>query len=339
MKTMKAIVLRAIGGLNNMHYEDVEFPIVKPGEALVRIKAAALNHRDLWIVQGLYAKIKVPVILGSDGCGEVVSTGDNKDSEWIARSVIINPSLNWGNDPRAQGKDYRILGMPDNGTLAEYVAVPIDNLFQKPEYLTNEEAAAIPLGGLTAYRAAFVQGKLRPEETLLITGVGGGVAALAMQMVLAAGAKVIVTSGCDEKIQRAIKLGAAFGANYHDEDGYKKISAFAEKLGGIDLVIDSAGGKGFNDLINIVKPGGRIVSFGATAGNPELLELRKIFWKQITVQGSTMGTRDDFAAMISFFEKRKIKPVVDEVFELRNIAAAFNRMKDAVQFGKIVLKT
>lgn len=338
MKTMKAIVLRDVGSLDKMAYGEVEFPIAKPGEAIVRIKAAALNHRDLWIVQGLYAKIKVPVILGSDGAGEVVGVGDQKDAGLIGRQVVIHPSLNWGNDPRAQGKDFRILGMPDNGTLAEYVVVPADNLFTKPAYLSDEEAAALPLGGLTAYRSIFVQGKIQKNETVLITGVGGGVAALAMQMALAAGAKVLVTSGHDEKIQRAVKAGAVHGANYKEEEAFKKITAVSEKIGGIDLILDSAGGKGFGELLTAIKPGGRIVNFGATAGNPESLDLRKIFWKQVTIQGSTMGTHEDFKNMLAFYEAHRIKPFVDHVFSFNDFAAAFQRMKDAAQFGKIVLK-
>lgn len=335
---MKAVVLRDIGNLEKLSYEDVEFPLVKSGEAVVCLKAAALNHRDWWIVQGLYAKIKVPVILGSDGAGEVVSVGDPKDEVLIGQRVVIHPSLSWGDNARAQGKDFRILGMPDNGTLAEYVIVPVSNIFEKPEYLTDEEAAALPLGGLTAYRALFVQGKLQKNEVVLITGIGGGVATLAMQMALAYGVKVMATSGHEEKIQRAIKAGIAFGSNYNDEDSFKKLTAAAETYGGIDLIIDSAGGKGFGDLLALIKPGGRIVNFGATAGNPESLDLRKMFWKQITLQGSTMGTSEDFKNMIAFFRSHEIKPVIDKVFSLKDFAHAFQRMKDGIQFGKIILK-
>ncbi len=338
MKTMKAIVLRQTGGIDQLSYEDVEFPLVHSGEALVKIRASALNHRDLWIVQGLYAKIKVPVILGSDGTGDVVSTCDAQDAGWIGKRIVVHPSFNWGSDPRAQGKDFRILGMPDNGTLAEYLVVPTENMFQAPSYLSDEEAAALPLGGLTAFRAAFVQGQLKPKECVLITGVGGGVAALALQMAVAAGANVFVTSGEENKIRQAVKWGALHGENYRDSEGFKKLSAVAEKHGGIDLIIDSAGGKTFGELVNLVKPGGRIVNFGATAGNPELLDLRKLFWKQIMIQGSTMGTRDDFASMIAFFESHRIKPAVDKVFSFRDFSAAFQRMKQAEQFGKIILK-
>lgn len=335
---MKALVLRDIGSLEKMSYEDVEFPIAKVGEAIVRIKAAALNHRDWWIVQGLYAKIKVPVILGSDGCGEVIHVGDSKDENFIGKEVVIHPSLHWGNNPRAQGKDFRILGMPDNGTLAEYVVVPVNNLFPKPDHLSWEEAAALPLGGLTAFRAAFVQGKLKKEETVLITGIGGGVASLALQMAWAAGSKVMVTSGQEEKIQKAKKAGALSGALYNDEDGLKQLAIQAEKLGGIDLIIDSAGGKGFGELLNLIKPGGRIVNFGATAGNPDTLDLRKIFWKQITLQGSTMGTHEDFEKMLLFVASHKIHPFIDRVYSFGDFTLAFLRMKEVAQFGKIVLK-
>ena len=338
MKTMKAVVLRDVGNLEKLSYEDVEFPIPKPGEALVRIKASALNHRDWWIVQGLYAKIKVPVILGSDGCGEVVNVGHPNDQHVIGKQVVIHPSLNWGDHPQAQSKDFRILGMPDNGTLAEFVVAPVNNLILRPDYLSDEEAGALPLGGLTAYRSLFVQGELHKGETILITGIGGGVATLAMQMALAVGAKVLVTSSHEEKILRAVKAGALLGVNYNDSDAFKRLAAAAEKYGGIDFVLDSAGGKGFGELLTLVKPGGRIVNFGATAGNPELLDLRKIFWKQISLKGSTMGTHEDFENMIALFETHKLKPVIDEVFLLKDFGKGFRRMKESAQFGKIVLK-
>jgi zinc-binding alcohol dehydrogenase/oxidoreductase len=338
MRTMKAVVLREIGSLDKMIAEEVEYPSAKPGEAVVRIKAAALNHRDWWIVQGLYAKIRVPIILGSDGVGVVQSVGDSKDEAWIGQTVVIHPSLNWGDQPKAQGKDYKIFGMPDNGTHAEYTLVPVGNLFKKPDHVTDEEAAAMPLAGLTAYRALFRQGGLTRDDNVLITGIGGGVATLAMQMALAIGARVIVTSGSDEKIRLAVKAGAKAGANYRTAEWSRNIQTESQEFGGIGLVIDGAGGSGFNELLSIINPGGCVVSYGATAGNPETIDLRKIFWKQVTLQGSTMGDQDDFKNMLALFERFQIKPIVDQVFALEQYKSAYHRMMHAEQFGKIILR-
>ena len=335
---MKAIVLDKIGNYQNLFLGNVEIPKPNPGEALVRIQAAALNHRDLWITQGLYANIKLPIVLGSDGCGIVESVGPDTDGSWIGKEVVINPSMHWGSDPRAQGKDFRILGMPDNGTLAEFVKVPLTSLFEKPVHLTPGEAAAIPLGGLTAYRALFVQGKLKTNETVLITGIGGGVASLALRMARAINANIVVTSGHDAKIQHAIQSRAAGGVNYKKAEWTKELLTLAQTLGGIDLVIDGAGGKEFVQLINVVKPGGRIVTYGATAGNPETLDLRRMFWKQITIQGSTMGTAEDFAAMLQFVETYHIKPTISNTFRIDHCRQAFEKMAKGEQLGKIVLK-
>ncbi|HFE65456.1 MAG TPA: alcohol dehydrogenase, partial [Caldithrix sp.] len=168
MKTMKAVVLSEVKGIDGFTLTEVPRPKPGSGEVVVQIRAAALNHRDLWIARGLYARIVTPVILGSDGAGVISDVGEGVSQEWLNREVIINPSLNWGNDPAVQQKDYRILGMPDNGTQAEYVVVPVTNVREKPAYLSWEEAAAIPLGGLTGYRALFTRGGLKAGETVLL---------------------------------------------------------------------------------------------------------------------------------------------------------------------------
>jgi len=337
MEKMKAIVLQKIGDLAYLKIDKMDIPVPKAGEVLVRIKASALNHRDLWIVKGLYAKIKLPVILGSDGAGIVEKVGFEADKSWFGKSVLINPTLNWGKDVSAQSPDFGILGMPENGTLADYTVVPVSNLIEKPEYLSVEEAAAIPLGGITGYRALFRQGGLKSGEKLLLTGIGGGVAALMLKMALAAKAKVYVTSGDDKKIEQARKYGAIAGVNYRNENWSKEAVEIFDQ-NSIDLIVDSAGGAGFKDLIELVKPGGRIVVFGATAGNVPELNLRRVFWKQIRIQGTTMGHPDDFKNMINFFDTNKIEPIIDNVFQHVEFKSAFQRMADGKQFGKIVLR-
>lgn len=336
MKTMRAIVFQEEKNFDSMKIREISYPEPKAGEAVVEIKASALNRRDVWITEGLYSNIKVPIVLGSDGAGIVRETGKGVDKKWQGKEVIINPCLDWGDNSRAQRRDFRILGLPDNGTQAECVAIPATNLAEKPAYLSFEEAAAIPLGGLTGYRALFTQGKLAPNETLLLTGIGGGVAALMMQMALAFNVRVLVTSGSDEKIALAMEAGATGGANYKAENWPQQITELTGPKG-VDLIVDSAGGDGVDDLIGIAKPGGRLVFYGATVGNPSKINLRRIYWKQLTLQGTAMGNEKDFSQMVHFFESYQIKPLVDGVYPFSQFRKAYQRMMKGEQFGKIVL--
>jgi NADPH:quinone reductase-like Zn-dependent oxidoreductase len=332
---MNAVVLHELGGPEKLVLEQAPDPTPGPGQALVRLRAAALNHRDVWIRLGMYAGIKLPIILGSDGAGEVVAVGDGVDRTLIGSAVVINPSLDWGTDDRAQGPRYRILGLPDNGTYAELVAVSADNVFPKPTALTWAEAAAIPLAGLTAYRALFTRAQVKAGETVLVTGIGGGVATLALLFARHAGARVVATSGSDDKLARARELGADGGVNYRAESWGKAVQALVGD--GPDIIVDSAGKDVFPTLVDIIKPGGRIVTFGTTTGSASTIEVRKIFWKQISILGTSMGTPREFASMLALFEGG-LKPVVDRVFPLAEASAAHRRMDQAGQFGKIVLE-
>jgi len=310
-------------------------PVAAPDHAVVRLTAAALNHRDLWIQVGLYANIKLPLIPGSDAAGVVESVGTEADKSWLGREVIINPSLEWGPDPRAQGPTFRILGMPDSGTFAEKISIPVANLAPKPAHLSWEQAAALPLAGLTAWRALFTRAHLLAGERVLVTGVGGGAALFALQFAAAAGAEVWVTSGSADKIARATALGARGGVNYRDADW---AASLRQQAGGLfDVIIDSAGGDGFAKLIDLTTPGGRLVFFGATTGNPKGLDVRKCFFRQINLLGTTMGSPADFAGMTAFAASRQIIPVVDSTFPLAEAEAALRHMEVGAQFGKIVL--
>jgi NADPH:quinone reductase-like Zn-dependent oxidoreductase len=332
---MNAIVLRALGGPERLALDEAPDPVPGPGEAVVALRAAALNHRDAWIRKGLYAGITLPVILGSDGAGDVADVGPGVDPSWAGRHVVINPSLGWGDDVRVQGPSYKILGLPDDGTYAERVKVPAENLFVKPAALSWEAAAAIPLAGLTAYRALVTRAQVQRGETVLITGIGGGVATFALLIAAHLGARVIVTSGSDAKLERAGQLGAAGGVNYTNEAWAKQAQALCD--GGPDVIVDSAGRDVFPALLDIVKPGGRIVTFGATTGSASAIEVRRVFWKQLSILGSTMGTPAEFAAMLALFDG-PLAPVVDRVFPLAAAPDAHRRMDAADQFGKIVLK-
>ena len=329
---MKAAVF--VGVKQPLLVQELPDPIAAPSHAVVRLKAAALNHRDLWIQQGQYGGIKFPMILGSDGTGTVTAVGSRSDDGWVGRDVIINPSLDWGRDPRAQGSAFRILGMPDNGTFAEQISIPVANLAPKPSHLSWEQAAALPLAGLTAWRALFTRAQLQAGERVLITGIGGGAASFALQFACAAGAHVWVTSSSPEKIQQARTLGAMGGVNYRDADWRTQLEKAA---GFFDVIVDSAGGDGFAQLIELTNPGGRIVFFGATTGNPSGLDLRRCFFRQVTLFGTTMGSPIDFSSMARLVEAKKIVPVVDKTFPLTAAAEALHHMQAGAQCGKIVL--
>ncbi len=334
---MKAIVLRSVGEPEALHLEEVPDPAPGPGQVVVRLRAAAVNHRDLYICRGQYAGLRFPVIPGSDGTGEITAAGRGVTGMSPGASVVINPSLDWGEDPRAFGPQFRILGLPDNGTFAEQVAVPATNVLPRPEGLTDEEAASVPLAGLTAYRAVVTRGRVQRGETVLVLGIGGGVATFALLIARQAGARVLVTSGSDAKLARAQTLGADGGVNYKTTDW---VAAVREMTGGQgpDLIIDGTGGATFERALDAARPGGRVVSYGATTGNTPDLTVRRVFWKQLTVLGSTMGSPDDFRAMLALVGQGKLRPVVDQVFPLSDAGKALRRMDRAEQFGKIVLR-
>lgn len=331
---MKAIVLKELGGAFVL--EDINKPEPKEGEVLVRIAAAALNHRDLWIKQGKYFLKEYPCVLGSDGAGIVESVGTGISEELIGNKVVINPSLQWGPRREGHGKDFQILGMPTQGTFAEYVCVPAENVYPIPNGLGFEKAAALPLAGLTAYRAMFYRGGLKRGEKVLITGIGGGVASFLLSFGVRAGARVYVTSSSQEKVQQAVSLGAINGVLYTAESWTNQLLEMEHD--GFDLIIDSAGGPGFLQLITLLKTGGKIVNFGGTAGKiPELIPA-KLFWKQASILGTTMGSPTDFEQMLTFVTEFIVTPTVEKVFPMAEVQAAFDQMQNQSQFGKIVLR-
>lgn len=329
---MKAVVIPAV---NELELRDVPAPVPSFGEVLISLRAAALNHRDVWIRQGQYAGLKFPCIPGSDGAGVVVTKGTEVDATWMGREVMINPSFEWGDNVHAQGERFTILGLPRDGTFAEQIAVPIEQVAEKPGHLSWEEAAGLPLAGLTAYRALFSRAHLRSGERVLISGIGGGVALFALQFAIAAGAEVWVTSSSQEKIARAQTLGAAGGFNY-TEPGWSKKAA--QMSGGFGVIVDSAGGEGFEQLIDAAAPGARIVFYGATRGNPPALPMRKIFWRQLSLLGTTMGSVLDWTGLVEFVGKHRLKPEISDIFPIDRAAEAFALMERGGQFGKIVMR-
>lgn len=319
---MKALVFKE--PFQPISLQDVEKPTAKEGEVLVKLKAAAMNHRDNWMTKGLYPNLTANIIPGSCGAG------------WVGeREVILNPNVDWGDNPSYPNhKTYTILGMPLNGTFAEYLAVNEDRLADKPPHLSLEEAAALPLAGLTAYRALFTKARATSQSKVLINGVGGGVALFAFQFALAIGAQVYVTSSSEAKIQKAIEMGAKGGISYKEEKWNRK---FKKQFGGVDVVIDSAGGKGFEALLRVCNPQARIAVYGGTLGN-SLFNPQLLFFREIEIVGSTMGSDQEFRDMVAFVNKHQIKPIVDSIYDLSDSEAAYERMRQGKQFGKIVFR-
>lgn len=318
-----------------LEIKDMKQPVPVKDQVLVKLHASSLNHRDLWIHSEQTTVPDNGVTLGSDGAGVVEAVGEEGDQTLVGRQVIINPSLEWGKEPAFQADSFKILGYPDNGTFASWIVISKKQIHDKPEHLTLEEAAAVPLSALTAYRALFTKARVRPGEKILITGIGGGTALWALQLAVAFQAKVYVTSSSKEKIERAIALGATGGFDYKSPnwvDEAKKTSR------GFDVIIDSAAGPQFKNLLEVAAPGGRVVVFGRTAGDITDIPPRLLFNKQLSIQGTLMGTRDEFLSMLDFIEKKNIKPIIDKTFNLSEVNEAMKYMESAQQFGKILLK-
>ncbi len=332
---MRAILCERQGPPEAMKLVELPDPVAGPGEVVVRLHACGLNHRDVWIRQGLYARIQLPCVLGSDGAGVVESVGAGVDPKLPGKRAVLIPCEKWGPNPAVQGKDFLILGMPRQGTMAEKIAVPASMIVELPAHLSFEDAAALPVAGLTAWRALVTRGGLAKGEHVLVTGIGGGVATLALLFAKALGAEVSVTSGSEEKLAKAKALGAIAAVSYQAKGWEKELVAQAGRPP--SLIIDGAGGDGLNALIGAAAPAARIVLYGATRMSPSKLDMAKIFFKQLDIRGTTMGTDDEFRAMLALVAEHRIKPVVDRVFPLAQAVEANKLLEESGQMGKILL--
>ncbi len=332
---MQAVALRQLGGPEQLTIEDLAAPEPGPGQVRVRLHASALNRRDVWITLNQYPGIRLPCIMGSDGAGVVDQLGPDAPANLLGQEVVIYPAYDWGDDSRFPSPTFRVLGMPDPGTFAESLCVPAGHVFPKPVHLSWEQAAALPLAGLTAWRALITQAAVQPGETVLVTGIGGGVATFALKWAVALGARVFVTSGDQAKLAQARQLGAADGVNYRAEDWDKQL---AKLSGGVDVVIDGTGGTAFKGCFSVLKPAGRLVLYGATMGNPPGLDAARLFFRQARIIGSTMGSPEEFAAMLRCVAQQRIEPAIDRIFPLDEAVAAHQRLCAAEQLGKIVLR-
>jgi zinc-binding alcohol dehydrogenase/oxidoreductase len=332
---MKAVRLNEPSGPQSLHVEEIPDPKPGPGEILVRVKRAAFNRRDVFITQNQYPGIVLPRTLGSDGCGEVAALGEGASGFAVGTAVVINPELGWHGDGRLPDTSGNILGMPTDGTFAQYVVVPAQNVYAKPAALSDDEAAAIPLAGLTAYRATFTRGRVTKDDVVFIPGVGSGVQTFVLLYAKHVGARTIVTTGSDEKVARAKALGADVAINYKTDPDWSKTARKAAGDGGPSLIVDSTGGDTLAKCFDIARPGARVVIYGGTQGDAKIRPF-SIFWKHLDVLGTSMGAPSDFRAMLALFEDGP-KPVIDRVFPMQEVAAAAERVLAGEQFGKVVL--
>jgi NADPH:quinone reductase-like Zn-dependent oxidoreductase len=330
---VNAVVLSETGAPDVLRLDTAPDPVPAPGEVVVALRAAALNRRDVFLRKGI-APSPLPVIPGSDGAGVVRTMGSGVSGLSEGDEVVILPSLGWGGGEDAPAPGFRILGGPDDGTYAELIRIPAENVFPKPGRLTFEEAAALPLAGLTAYRALVSRARIRSGETVLILGIGGGVATIALHIARAAGCRVIVTSSSDEKLARAKDLGAAGGVNYTEGDWVTAVKEMSG--GGVDVVVDSVGST-WADSVNSVRPGGRIVAFGGTGGGKVEMMVRPVTMGQVSFLGTTMGSPRDFAGLLDAVAHQSWVPVIDSVRPLAEVAAAHAREEAGEHFGKLVL--
>ena len=318
---MQAIRVHAGGELRS---ETIPDPQPGSGEAVVELRAAGLNRRDLLVRTGTYP-FPLPLVPGSDGAGVRRDTGEE---------IVVFPGLGWGDREDAPAEGFGILGGPRDGTYAELIALPVENLFPKPSALSWAEAAAFPLAAVTAYRGLFSRGGLSSGETVLILGAGSGVSTFAVSMAAQAGARVLVTSSSDEKIERARALGAEAGVNYARMPDWP---AAVEELGPVDLVFDSVGST-WQQSLDAVRAGGRVVVFGGTGGTEVTLQVRPFYFRQQSLHGTQLGSPRDFEGLLRMLEEATWKPVLDSVRPLAEADAALARLESGEHFGKLVLE-
>ncbi|MDQ0217759.1 NAD(P)-dependent alcohol dehydrogenase [Peribacillus cavernae] len=325
---MKALVHEEKTGTKGLSYREIAELEPNAGEVRVKLKTAGLNHRDIYTLQR-HKPTDPPLIIGSDGAGVIDAVGDGVSDIQVGDEVLINPGLGWKEKSDAPPQGFEILGLPFHGTFAEHVVIPAENVVQKPQYLTWEEAGVLSLAALTAYRALFTRGQVQSGMKVLIPGIGSGVATFLLQFAKASGATVYVTSRSEEKCRKAVELGADKAIDSNGD--------WHEALGGekMDLVIESVGAATFNKSLDQLRLGGTMVTFGASAGDVVQLNIRNFFYGQFNLLGSTMGSTEEHREMVQFIEKHQIRPIMDHMYPLSQFEQAFERMEKAAQLGKI----
>jgi NADPH:quinone reductase-like Zn-dependent oxidoreductase len=304
-----------------------------PGEVVIALHAAALNRRDPW-VWTTPAYCSLPVTLGSDGAGVVAAVGPGVSHPAVGDEVIFDPTLAWGESDEHPTDAFDIVGAPLDGTFAEQIVVPMANVARKPVRLSWVQAAALNLGGLTAWRATVTCAGAAPGRSILVTGAGSGVSTFAVQIAVALGARVYVTSSTTEKLDRALALGAVGGVSYLDSDWPEQVCELAG--GGLDAAIDSYGGPSWDRALRSLRGGGTLVSFGDTSGPATTLTTAEVYWRWRRIVGTSMGSPREYRAMVQHVSEARWEPVIDSVFRLEDYAAAIARLLDPARFGKVV---
>jgi NADPH:quinone reductase-like Zn-dependent oxidoreductase len=339
---MKALYFTQHGGNDVLQYGERPTPEPGPGEVRVAIRAAALNHLDIFVRNGV-PDVPLPQIPGADGSGIVDALGPGVAEPSVGQSVLIQPGLYCGACEFCRAGEqsvcvtYGILGEHVAGTFAEFVVVPARNVFPIPNGMSFVEAAAFPLVYQTAWRMVVGRGAVRAGETVLIHGAGGGVAGAALEIALLTGARVIATTSGEEKLRWAREAGAELVVDYRREDVAKAVRAHTDKRG-VDVIIDSVGEATWMSSLRMAARGGRIVTCGATSGPNPKEEIRLIFWKQLSILGSTMSSDHEFRAMLSAVAAGRLRPRIDRVYPFAEARAAYERMEKGEQLGKIVLE-
>jgi len=340
---MKALAFNEFGGPEKLRLQDVPDPKAAPGEVLVRVRACALNHLDIFVREGIPAlKTPLPFWTGCDIAGDVAEVGPDVTGLRVGDRVCVNPNLTCGRcEFCIQGEDslcvrYGILGEHRPGGLAELVAVSAENVLPLPAHVSYEHAASFILTNMTAWRMVVTQARVRPGEDVLILGVGGGVSSTAVQIAKLCGARVLVTSSSDAKLERARQLGADVSINYAKEDWESAVYEKTAKRG-VDVVLENVGAQTWKQSLRSLRKGGRLVTCGATTGPIAETDIRIVFWKQIHIIGSTMANRREFNDVMRLFFAGRLKAIVDEIVPLKDGAAAQRRLAEGRQFGKIVL--
>jgi NADPH:quinone reductase-like Zn-dependent oxidoreductase len=342
---LNAIRIHQHGGSDQLRYEDTPEPkITSLGEVIVKLNSAALNHIDIWTRLGVTGMaIPMPHTLGADGAGIVVEVGNDVKGVSTGDKVCLYPFTGCGEcEFCLTRRDFmcihrKSLGERLDGTYADYVKLPAENCFAVPAGFTFAEAAAFPLVFITLWRMLITNAQLKPGESLLIIGVGGGVASASLQVAKKIGAHVIVTSGADEKLEQAMQLGADHGINHRTQNFVDQINTLTDHHG-IDVVLDCVAGETWRKSLAVLARGGRLVTCGATAGGQPIDDLSAICLKHLKIYGSTLGSREEFRQVLSFLQGSGIRPIIDRQFPLEDAAVAQERMERAQQFGKIVLQ-
>ena len=339
---MRAAIFYENGGPEVVRIEEVARPVAAAGEVLVEVRAAALNHLDLWVRRGIAIETTMPHVGGSDVAGVIAEVGAGVDPGRVGERVVVNPSL-WCGHCRecARGEEslcatYRILGEHTNGGFTEVVAVAADRAYRIPDELSFEEAAALPIAYQTAWRALLTRARLRPGDDVLVIGASGGAAIAAVQIARLAGARVFAVTSGEDNVRRVRELGAAFVYDREKEDWSKAVFRDTGRRG-VDVVVENVGAATWSGSIRALARGGRLVTYGATAGPVVETDLRVVFWKQLEIIGTTMASRSEFEDMLRAVAQGALRPVIDSVMPLDQAREAHERLEAGGQFGKIVL--